>query len=241
MRAAIWRSAFWLRNQKCQFRIKYYRSVTSKSMIVDIDESDQDLNHYSDFKTLLKTKGIPTKDGHTCLQVSCRICASAETAWAYVNKRSGAFMCPSCNVKLPLAAVKSAYEKRKKIVDRQQERKKEYMTKCTDCSPVPYDVCESLHISGLKQVDFELLGAAYDKNMNILQFPLKNANSRYVGEKWLFLTNGNEETHCDNNTSGLLTHCAGDKQKAEKAIVVSRCVDFLALIAQRLETRVYKL
>uniref|UniRef100_A0A1B0BJH6 DNA 5'-3' helicase n=1 Tax=Glossina palpalis gambiensis TaxID=67801 RepID=A0A1B0BJH6_9MUSC len=232
MRAAIWRSAFWLKSQKCQFRIKY-RSVTSKSVVVDIDESDQDLNHYSDFKTLLKTKGIPTKDGHTCLQISCEMCTSGSTAWAYVNKRSGAFMCPSCDVKLPLAAVKSAYEKRRKIVDYQQEQKKEYKTKCTD--PVPREICESLHITGLKQVDFELLGAAYDKNMNILQFPLKNASSRYVGEKLLFLSSGNEETHCDNNTSGLLTHCVGDKQK-EKAVVVSRTVDFLALIAQRLET-----
>uniref|UniRef100_A0A1A9W027 DNA 5'-3' helicase n=1 Tax=Glossina brevipalpis TaxID=37001 RepID=A0A1A9W027_9MUSC len=230
---AVCRSAFWLRSQKYQLPKIYCKSVTSKSAVVDLDESNQDIQHYSHFKSLIKTQGIPNSDGPTCLRISCKLCASTQEAWAYINKRSGAFMCPSCDIKLPLAVVRSAYEKQKQIVDRQQELKKEYKTKCKDCSRVPYDMCDTLHITSLKQVDLELLGAAYDKSSNVLQFPLKNANKRYVGEKWLFLTNGSEETYCDGNTSGLLMHYVATKQKA---IVVSRIVDFLALIAQRLET-----
>lgn len=55
---------------------------------------------YLDFKKQLRQQSVYTKDGHTCLQVECRLCerlpAAATTTTsrtqaplAYINKRTG--------------------------------------------------------------------------------------------------------------------------------------------------------
>lgn len=227
----------WLRNcilSKFVVRKQNYCSV--KTVSLDSSETIEDLKYYADFKKFIKATNIEFNDGHTCLQVSCKLCknTSPDDKWAYVNKRTGSFNCPSCDVRVSLLQAKNAYEKSKYIVDHNKETAKVYKTKCRHLVTVPENICESLQIKGLKLVDFEMLNSCYDSELNILQFPLKNASNRIVGEKWLYLEDGREECFQNENLSGVLIYGTANKQKA---IVVANLLDFLVLIAQRIDTR----
>lgn len=233
------RSAYqrWLRNcvlNKFLVRKQHFCSVKSDSL--NNTETIEDLKYYADFKKFIKTSNIEFNDGHTCLQVSCKLCKNTSSGdkWAYVNKRTGSFNCSSCDVRVSLLQAKSAYEKSKYIIDYNKEAAKIYMTKCRQLENVPEHICESLQIKGLKLVDFEMLNSCYDSELNILQFPLKNSSNRVVGEKWLYLEDGREDCFQNENLSGALIYGPTNKQKA---IVVANLLDFLVLIAQRIDTR----
>ncbi|XP_075149815.1 mitochondrial DNA helicase [Haematobia irritans] len=206
----------------------------SKSVSLDNDDTNKDLGHYIDFKKVIKSKNLDYKDGPTCLQLPCRLCEnSVQENLAFINKTTGSFICPKCDVKVPLLLAKNAYEKGKRIVDQHVELSKMYKTQCIDVTQVPSKICDELQIRGLKPVDFEMLNASYDRNRSLLQFPLQNSAGRVVGEKLLHLQNGKEETYQNENQSGMLIY---GQNKISKAIVVANILDFLVLIAQRIDT-----
>lgn len=206
-----------------------------RSLKADSNGEDQDLKYYADFKKFIKSQDFDYKDGHTCLHLPCKLCASSDKdKWAFVNKTTGNFICPNCDVTVSLKLAKSAYEKEKLIVDHLKEIANVYTSKCGDITQVPSNVCEHLQIKGLKTVDFEILDAGYDNVLNVIKFPLKNASGREVGEKLLYLEDGHEETVQSKRLSGILIYGQNSKQKA---IVVANILDFLVLIAQRIDSR----
>lgn len=239
MSTAVKRSVYqhWLRNifsSKFIIKLNY---CTTKPVDLDSRKTVEDLKYYAEFKKLIKSSNINHKDGHTCLQVSCKLCKNSSDKSAYVNKRTGSFNCPNCDVRVPLLEAKNAYEKSKYIVDYNKESAKKYSSKCRKLTNVPLDICNSLQIKGLKVVDFEMLNSSYDAELNILQFSLTNAGNRIVGEKWLHLEDGREECFQSESLSGILLYGSTSKQKA---IVVANLLDFLVLIAQRIDTCKFK-
>ncbi|XP_073822002.1 mitochondrial DNA helicase [Musca autumnalis] len=209
---------------------------TNKKFLIDNSETDEDLKHYAEFKKIVKAKNLAHKDGHTCLQVTCKLCQENADGnkWAFVNKTTGSFVCPNCDVKVPLRQVKNSYEKEKLIIDAATVRKTNvYRSTCNAVTQVPKNVCDSLQIKGLKEVDFEILEAGYDPIKKSLHFPLKNATHTIVGEKILYLDGGLEMTLQNANLSGILIH---EQSPNQKAIVVTNVLDFLVLIAQRIDT-----
>ncbi|XP_061398460.1 mitochondrial DNA helicase-like [Musca vetustissima] len=126
----------------------------------------------------------------------------------------------------------SAYEKERAIIDCKRVINV-FRTTCNVITQVPASVCDGLQIKGLKTVDFEILEAGYDPILNVLQFPLKSVANVVVGEKLFHLKNGLEVTHQNENISGMLLYEQGSNQKA---IVVTNVLDFLVLIAHRLES-----
>lgn len=208
---------------------------TSKSLELDPTESTDDLKYYPEFKKLIKSSKFHYKDGHTCFQVECKLCKKAGDKWAYVNKRTGTLTCPNCDIKISLSSAKNAYERSKQIVDYKKENK-EYESKYNRNKTVSETVCNSLQIKGLKPVDMEMLNATHIPELNTLHFPLKNVARKIVGENVLYLDDGREECFQNENASGILLHEHANKQKA---IVVSNLLDFLVLIAQRIDTREY--
>lgn len=210
-----------------------------KSVPLDSDERDQDLKHYADFKNTIKTLNVDYKDGSTCLHLPCKLCAQSNPGKvAFVNKHTGSFYCPNCDIRVSLLQAKIGYEKKKPIVNRHQaETANIYTRECVQVTQVPAHVCEALQIKGLKPVDFEMLDANYDPDANVIKFPLNNVANRLVGEKFLYMEDGREETLQNKHMSGILLYEVASKQKV---IVVANLLDFLSLIAQRIDTRKYK-
>jgi len=68
---------------------------------IETEEYTLDPREYSDFKKQLRQQNVYTKDGHTCLQLECRLCernnkfepvtttSRAQGPQAYINKRTG--------------------------------------------------------------------------------------------------------------------------------------------------------
>lgn len=209
---------------------------TGRKLVFDNNQVELDLKYYTDFKKIIKLKKLELKDGHTCFRVPCKLCVhnSLGDKWAFVNKTTGNFVCPNCDVKVPLLQAKNSYEREKPFIDCNVAINNLYKTTCNVITQVPTSVCDGLQIKGLKTVDFEILEAGYDPIIQALQFPLKNVSRRVVGEKIFYLENGIEETHQNQNISGILIYEQGSNQRA---VVVTNLLDFLVLIAHRIDTR----
>lgn len=115
MRLAGFIKPLLLRVNKNKCRLKVNNYATS----VETEDYALDTKDYIDFKKLLRHRNLFNKDGHTCLQLECRLCerninnnnqpvaAAGVTAatsstlrpqgpQAYVIKRTGKFECVDC-------------------------------------------------------------------------------------------------------------------------------------------------
>ncbi|XP_034666116.1 twinkle protein, mitochondrial [Drosophila subobscura] len=214
----------------------------------DYAESLLDPKEYLDFKRQLRQINVHPKDGHTCLQLECRLCernrqpAAAQARGgtaeqgllAYVNKRTGAFICPNCDVKTSLANALAAYQVPPPSgYQRPQQSKPVYETRFPNLIDVTPEACDPLGIKGLKESQLNAIGAQFEPEQNLLHFKLRNAAQLVVGEKVLHLSDRHEETFQGSCISGLLVHGTGNKSKA---VLVSNLIDFIVLSSQNLET-----
>lgn len=239
----------------------------------DDDENDENASnsqYYGNFRKLLKTQSdFDYKDGYTCLQVPCKLCcyrksnknirlandktsapSSTSTLWAYVNKRTGAFICPSCAVRVPLLLASKYYDNMG--INNQDTTQISIKTEAESEFTMSLDknglteptneIVDQLAIKGLRLADLELLNVAYDKIQQTLHFPLRNVIRNVVGEQKFDLVHKTTQTSPKRNCSGLLIYESVIPQNSSnsvvgcsKAILVSTIQDFLVLIGQRLE------
>ncbi|XP_060655423.1 mitochondrial DNA helicase [Drosophila nasuta] len=233
-----------LRVNKTRCRL-YATSVDSEALALDTRE-------YLDFKKQLRQHNVFNKDGYTCLQLECRLCerynnnnhqfqpAAASTAraqgpQAYINKRTGAFICPQCDVKTTLSQAIAAYQAPAPIGYRRAPIQNiDYTSRFPNLVDVTPEACEALGIKGLKEAQLNAIGAKYDAEQQLLHFELRNAAQHLVGEKVLHLEDRREETLQGSSCSGLLLHTgAGNKSKA---VLVSNLIDYIVLATQNIET-----
>ncbi|EDV31185.1 uncharacterized protein Dana_GF15234 [Drosophila ananassae] len=203
-----------------------------------------DPKEYVDFKRQLRQINLPHKDGHTCLQLECRLCernnqpaqqrGTVTGLLAYVNKRTGAFICPNCDVKTSLSTALPAYLiPSPESYKRPSQRQPTFESRFPDLIDVTPEACEALGIKGLKEAQLNAIGAKWEPQQQILHFQLRNAAHHVVGEKVLHLGSRSEETFQDGSSSGILIHGVGNKSKA---VIVSNLMDFIVLATQNLET-----
>ncbi|KAH8412802.1 hypothetical protein KR009_005815 [Drosophila setifemur] len=205
-----------------------------------------DPKEFVDFKKQLRQINLPHKDGYTCLQLECRLCdrnkqpASStqkvpdQGLLAYVNKRTGAFICPSCDVKTSLSTALSAYQVPLPAgYSKPPQTQPHYETRFPDLVDVTSEACDALGIKGLKEAQLNAIGAQWEPEQQLLHFRLRNASQVVVGEKVLHLGDRREETFQGSSSSGVLIHGVGNKSKA---VLVSNLLDFIVLATQNIET-----
>ncbi|KAH8412002.1 hypothetical protein KR222_006176 [Zaprionus bogoriensis] len=257
MRLAAFRTTLLLRFNKNSCRLNANNYATS----VETEDYTLDTKDYINFKKQLRQRSIFNKDGHTCLQLECRLCernslppAAAPAATttttatgtalppqgpqAYINKRTGAFICPNCDIKTTLAHALTAYQTPAPAgFKRVAARTEEYKSRYDNLVPVPAQVCESLGIRGLKESQLHVIGAQYEATQQLLHFRLRNAAHKVVGEKVLQLSDRSEQTFQGSCSSGLLIHTGpGNSSKKSKAVLVSNLLDFMVLATQNIES-----
>ncbi|XP_067625414.1 mitochondrial DNA helicase isoform X2 [Eurosta solidaginis] len=182
-----------------------------------------------DFKKHARNHRLFLKDGPTCLLVQCQLCAIPD-AEAYVNKRTGLFLCPNCDLKKNVVDILPFYEKKYRGDAKFQDVN--YKTKYKDLQPISQAVLDNLGIKGLKTTDLEHFNTQHDPNLNILQFPMRNAANKIVGERVLNLSDKSEETIDNYNHSGLLLW--NSTPKNTRVVLVSNLLDFIVLAMHRL-------
>ncbi|CAD6997213.1 unnamed protein product [Ceratitis capitata] len=182
-----------------------------------------------EFKKHLRNQRMLFKDGPTCLLVECHLCDSTSSNDAYVNKRTGVFLCPKCNMKANVADVLDLYEKRCK--GNATCKDVEYKTIFTNLQHISEHACESLGIRGLKVSDLEYLDAQYEPSADCIRFPIRNVANKVVGEKILNLSDKTEKTIENYNSSGLLI--CNPFQKPTRVVLVSNLLDYIILSFQR--------
>lgn len=94
-RAGLIKPLLRIHNNKSQVWRQNYATQVDKNS----PECALDPKEYVDFKRQLRQINLPHKDGHTCLQLECRLCernkqpaqqrGTAIGLLAYVNKRTG--------------------------------------------------------------------------------------------------------------------------------------------------------
>ncbi|XP_016962045.1 mitochondrial DNA helicase [Drosophila biarmipes] len=204
-------------------------------------ECSLDPKEYLDFKRQLRQLNLPHKDGNTCLQLECRLCnrqpsqkSNDQGMLAYVNKRTGAFMCPNCDVKTSLASALAAYQLPSPAGYRRlPQRQPLHESRFPNLVNVTPEACLALGIKGLREDQLNAIGAQWEPQQQLLHFKLRNAAQVVVGEKVLYLGDRREETFQESSSSGLLIHGAANKTKA---VLVSNLVDFMVLSTQNIET-----
>ncbi|XP_037711336.1 twinkle protein, mitochondrial [Drosophila subpulchrella] len=206
----------------------------------NLAECSLDPKEYVEFKRQLRQLNLPHKDGNTCLQLECRLCKrqpSQKTGdqglLAYVNKRTGAFMCPNCDVKTSLANALAAYQLPTPAGYRRLPQMQPlHESRFPHLFNVTAEACEALGVKGLKEDQLNAIGAQWEPQQQLLHFKLRNAAQIVVGEKVLHLGDKREETYQDISSSGLLIHGAANKTKA---VLVSNLMDFIVLSTQNIE------
>ncbi|XP_055842023.1 mitochondrial DNA helicase [Episyrphus balteatus] len=203
-----------------------------KSEVLGDSSTIIDQKSINEFKKMLKKNEVPVKDGFTCLQIECRVCTSNQLSrLAFVNKTTGLFVCPSCQIKFPLKEVKKFYEGDFRIKEINL-KKEEYIPQEKTVEEVPKEICDSFKIPTLNTSQFQKLGVKYEPITGNLYFPLKNAAGKQVGEKTINSATLAEETFPKENCSGVLCYGSVDNSKV---VLVSNIMDFLSLCGQKLE------
>ncbi|EDW28462.1 GL20553, partial [Drosophila persimilis] len=114
---------------------------------------------------------------------------------AYVNKRTGAFICPNCDVKTSLSNALAAYQIPTPAgYLRPPQTQPVYESRFSYLRNVTPEACDALGIKGLKESQLNAIGAQYEPEQNLLHFKLRNAAQLVVGEKVLHLSDRHEET-----------------------------------------------
>lgn len=247
---------------QCRF-LKKLLETTNDHNNNNINNNNRDDDHddtpnaqcYNDFRKSLKTQTeFVYRDGYTCLQLPCKLCCYRKDrkdrkdsiSWAYVNKRTGVFICPPCRVRIPLSvAIKHYFKHGETSPSSLITEGPEFILDPGEVKQriePSTEVLERLAIKGLKLADLELLKVTHHPARQTLHFPLRNVLGEVVGEQQLQLLQGTttDETHPKQNCSGLLVHepssvSSSSSTSANRAILVSSLKDFLVLIAQRLE------
>ncbi|XP_017075653.2 twinkle protein, mitochondrial [Drosophila eugracilis] len=227
-------------------KIRDWRKNYANQVDSNLAECSLDPKEYVDFKRQLRQLNLPHKDGHTCLQLECRLCernrqpatnaqkGAEQGLLAYVNKRTGAFICPNCDVKTSLANALLSYQlPTPDGYRRPPQRKPLYDSRFPHLVDVTLEACEALGVKGLKEDQLNVIGAQWDPKQKLLHFRLRNAAQVVVGEKVLYLGDRREETFQESSSSGLLIHGAANKNKA---VLVSNLLDFIVLATQNIDT-----
>ncbi|XP_030027707.2 twinkle protein, mitochondrial [Manduca sexta] len=207
----------------------------------------------TDIRKLLRQKGYAVHDGFTSLTTKCCICSSDQKCTdnkVYVNKTTGYFVCPKCNVHGDWNILERLVKKAKV-----EAVVKDFIEKCQETSEkfekdwqLVLDTTTS--ISRINETELQELFRLFEfpfhsdagktlsdvrvsPDRTVLYFPLKNSLDKVVGYRKL-QAGKEEETECYGlHDAGLFSCKAPKVGRTDQAILVPSIQDVINLAAQK--------
>ncbi|KAI4488631.1 hypothetical protein M0802_011447 [Mischocyttarus mexicanus] len=222
-----------------------------------IDQSDQMSNvSLIGIKRILRQNRIAYLEGHACISVDCPICEMnkcTKGSKIYINKTTGFFMCDKCrcvgswnilekviSLKITGKTIKELEKlKNSLLVDLNYTNEWNIIKKdCLEISKLPTDeykqILNTLSLKNISQEDVSALECFYNKDRNVLYFPLYAFGQYLVGFKQLCLNTKTEVTVPNSDVSGLIIYKQKNARNDTTAVVIPTITDLLALISQKL-------
>ncbi|KAJ0181316.1 hypothetical protein K1T71_003401 [Dendrolimus kikuchii] len=207
----------------------------------------------ADIKKLLRQKGYAVQDGYTSLTTRCSICSSEHKSSenkVYINKTTGYFLCPKCNVHGDWSIMERLVKKAKI-----EPSVKDFIEKCQQSSEQfqnnwQFVVNETSPISKLNESElielFRLFEFPFSQEANkaladvrvsldrtVLYFPLKNSLDKVVGYRKV-QAGSEEEAECYGlHNAGLFICKVSKVTRSDQAILVPNIQDVLHLASQK--------
>ncbi|XP_063834698.1 mitochondrial DNA helicase [Ostrinia nubilalis] len=208
----------------------------------------------TDIRKLLRQKGFAVQDGFTSLSTKCSLCQGddkTKEGKVFINKTTGYFVCPKCNVHGDWNIMERLLKKVK-----MEASLKEFIEKCQNSTEMFQKnwqevVNSSTSIADLNETEildlFRLFEYPYHQDSRkflsevrvsadrtVLYFPLKNSLDNVVGYRKIQAGQEDEpETH-GLHTAGLFSCRAPKVSRSDQAILVPSIQDVLHLATQKI-------
>ncbi|XP_013167046.1 PREDICTED: twinkle protein, mitochondrial [Papilio xuthus] len=208
----------------------------------------------TDIKKLIRQKGLAVQDGYTSFTTKCTICSGNEKSSenkVYINKTTGYFTCPKCNIHGDWNILERIIKKVKmeasikdyiqKIQQDNQEFEKDWqniLDKTTSLSKTTEK--EALEIFRLFEFPYHpesckvLSDVRISTEHNILYFPLKNASDKVIGYRKIEAGREEEAENHGHHTAGLFWCKAHKVGHNAQAVLVPSIHDVLHLAAHKI-------
>ncbi|KAL4705001.1 hypothetical protein ACJJTC_009789 [Scirpophaga incertulas] len=208
----------------------------------------------TDIRKLLRQKGFAVQDGFTSVSTKCSMCScddKSKDGKMFINKTTGYFLCPKCNVHGDWNIMERILKKVK-----METSVKEFIEKCqnssvqfqTDWQSIVTTTLSFLDLNETELLDlFRLFELPYHHNANkilsevrvsrdhtVLYFPLKNSLDFIVGYRKIQAGKEDESTSYGLDTAGLFYCRATKVNRTDQAILVPTIQDILHLAAQKI-------
>ncbi|XP_063633510.1 mitochondrial DNA helicase [Cydia splendana] len=210
----------------------------------------------TDIRKLLRQKGFPVQDGFTSLTTKCTLCAGQSTCGeskVYVNKTTGYFLCPACNVHGSWSVLEKHVRKCKTAqatrehIDRCLQQNARFqedwlqrVSQTTSLADLTVPQLEDL--SNLFEFTTSLTNCNAGKvlsdvrvsqDQTTLYFPLKNSMENVVGYRKM-QAGKEEEDEIHGLASAGLFWCRPTKvSRSDQAVIVTSINDILHLSSQK--------
>ncbi|XP_045454369.1 mitochondrial DNA helicase [Melitaea cinxia] len=235
-------------------RLKLYFNIIRK--IHNVDLSNIPKVTVANIRKVLRQKGFAVQDGFTSLTTKCTICTEEKVEQKkadnkfYVNKTTGYFICPKCNIHGDWSILERLLKKSKvegsikeyinelqqKIENFQQNWKNilENTTSIVDLSEVEVlDLFRLFEYPYYEESKKVLSDVRVSKDHTVLYFPLKNTLDNVVGYHKVQAGREDETESCGLYAAGLF-HCRAAKtSRNDMGILVPNIQDVLHLAASK--------
>ncbi|XP_052753761.1 mitochondrial DNA helicase [Galleria mellonella] len=207
----------------------------------------------TNIRKILRQKGFAVQDGFTSLISKCTLCSGEEKTSGskiYINKATGYFLCPKCNIHGNWNILERLLKKTKGeafIKEIRETSHKDFEKVQNDWQGV---VNETISLSKLNETEMldlcRLFEYPYHPETNkiladvrispdhtILYFPLKNTLDNIVGYRKVQAGKEDESEHYGLHTAGLYSCKAPKVGRSDQAILVPTIQDVLYLAGHK--------
>ncbi|CAH0600401.1 unnamed protein product [Chrysodeixis includens] len=208
----------------------------------------------TDIRKLLRQKGFAVQDGFTALTTKCSICSGDQKcaeSKVYVNKTTGYFLCPKCNVHGDWNVLERLVKKAKveatvkdfiaKCQHQSEEFQKDWQTILNDTIQLnKINESELIDLFRLFEFPFNteaiklLSDVRVSTDHTVLYFPLKNSLDKVVGYRKLQAGREDEVENHGLHTAGVFSCRAPKVSRSDQAVLVPTIQDVLHLAAQKI-------
>ncbi|KAJ2946256.1 hypothetical protein O0L34_g12294 [Tuta absoluta] len=241
------------RNPAFKSLFKVHNCRCSQRKIHNLGLNDIPKINVTDIRKLLRQKGFAVQDGFTSLTTKCSVCSGdqkSSESKVYINKTTGYFLCPKCNIHGDWTILERLVKKAKI-----ESSMKEFIEKCTQStekfkkdwkavqenttSLSQLNETETLELFRLFEFPFSpeanktLSEVRVSDDHTVLYFPLKNSLDQVVGYRKIQAGKEDESESCGLHTSGLFWCRAPKVSKHEQAVLVPSIQDLLNLAAAK--------
>ncbi|KAM3966732.1 mitochondrial DNA helicase [Aphomia sociella] len=206
----------------------------------------------TDIRKTLRQKGFAVQDGFTSLITKCTLCSDEEKISGnkiYINKATGYFVCPKCNIHGSWNILERLLKKTK--VDTMKEFKEtchndlenvqnEWQKVLDETVSIlklneteTLDLCRLFEYPYHEETNKILSDVRISSDHTTLYFPLKNSIDNIVGYRKLQAGKEDEMEHHGLHTAGLYSCKAPKVGRSDQAILVPTIQDVLHLATQK--------